>query len=542
LKGQYSLEYCEMHVQLCYWLAPCCCLPFISFMKRYHKIHKKKDWFKIKGYSHIGLPMKVRNRDWVEKYVSDKSKVAVHGFLPFIHRATKVRKFRRETCHDGTRSELRKPGEKTRELYYASHLDSCIYGYYAEVISSHYEAKLTFHSISDCVTAYRKIRLDPANLLSRNKSNVDFANDVFSYIKNHSSKKLIAITFDIKSFFDTLNHKKLKQAWRFVINSGANLPSDHYNVYSNITKFSFVEERDLFNEFKDAIWVERNATRKTKKVSNRKFLRNQRSLAFCLEKDLELLRSKKYVKSNKREIDEYGNLKIRTKGIPQGSPISSLLANIYMFEFDCDANAFLTSRNGIYRRYSDDMVAICTPDYETEVIEFFEKKINEFDLEIQKQKTQVFHFIRKEANGKFECWEKNLNTGKLNNNTRFEYLGFQFDGFYTLLKSSSIASFYRKMKRSIKRGNFYSIFNKTNTKGELFKNRLYKRFTHLGAQRRRKYQRDKNNPSQFVVTEKYDWGNYLSYAYLAARIIPDNKIRRQVRNHWKKFHELIIRK
>jgi hypothetical protein len=153
----------------------------------------------------------------------------------------------------------------------------------------------------------------------------------------------------------------------------------------------------------------------------------------------------------------------------------------------------------------------------------------------------VFHFIKSTKTGKFECWEKNLNTNKLNNNTRFEYLGFQFDGFYTLLKSSSIASFYRKIKRSIRRGNFYSIFNKTQTKGELFKNRLYKRFTHLGAHRRRIYQRDKNDPSKFVVTEKYDWGNYLSYAYLAADIIPDNKIRKQVSKHWKKFHELIAR-
>jgi hypothetical protein len=510
-------------------------------MKRYQKINKKKDWFKIKGYSHIGLPMKVKHKDWVEKYVRDKDKVAEHGFLPFIHRATKVRKFRREICHDGTRSELRKPDEKKRELYYSSHLDSCIYSFYAEVISSHYEAKLPCHSISDCVTAYRKISLDPANPLSRNKCNVDFANDVFSYIKNHTSENLVAITFDIKSFFDTLDHKKLKEAWRFVISSGANLPPDHYNVYRNITKFSFVEERDIFNEFKDAIWVERDRARKAKKIAKRKFLRNQRSIAFCLEKDLERLRSKKYVKSNKRERDEHGNLKLRTKGIPQGSPISSMLANIYMIEFDCDANIFLRNRKGIYKRYSDDMVVICAPEYESEVIDFFERKIKDFDLEIQKQKTQVFHFIRNESNGKFECWEKNLNTGKLNNNTRFEYLGFQFDGFYTLLKSSSIASYYRKMKRSIKRGNFYSIFNKTETKGELFKNRLYKRFTHLGAHRRRIYQLDKNDPSKFVVTEKYDWGNYLSYAYLAAKIIPDNKIKKQVRKHWKKFHELIER-
>jgi hypothetical protein len=503
------------------------------------KRKKQKDWFKVKKYPHIGLPLEGKSRSWVQAYVVDKAKVEAHSFLPFIHKVAKVRRFRKEISHDGTRSELRKPSEKKRELYYSSHLDSNIYSYYAEQISKEYEAKLKDLQVCECVTAYRRIPLDPSNSKSRNKCNVDFANDVFSYIKKSSANHLIAITFDIKSFFDTLDHKSLKRMWRMVIGSGVDLPPDHYNVYRNITKFSYVEEREVFNVFKGNILVEREPSSiKKKKIARRKFLKGKRAIAFCLQNEIADLRNKNYIKSNKYEIISSGKTILRKKGIPQGSPISSVLANVYMLDFDAQAKAFVGAE-GIYRRYSDDMVVVCTPESENDVINFFETTIHKFELELQSTKTQVFHFIKNGNGNRFECKQKNLNTQKFQTNTTFEYLGFQFDGYHTLLKSSSLASYYRKMKRSIKRGYFYSVHNKTRTKGELFKNRLYKRFTHLGAHRRRIYQRDRNNSSHFILTHKYDWGNYLSYAYLAADVIPDNKIKRQVRKHWRKFHTIL---
>ena len=95
------------------------------------------------------------------------------------------------------------------------------------------------------------------------------------------------------------------------------------------------------------------------------------------------------------------------------------------------------------------------------------------------------------------------------------------------------------MKRSIVRGWFYTFHNKTKTKGQLFKNRLYKRFTYLGANRRRLYRRDKNNKNRFIKSFKFDWGNYITYAKLASNILPNNKISSQIKNHWKIFHKLI---
>ena len=500
---------------------------------------KKKDWFRVKRYPHIGLPITGKSRMWIQDYVFDTETIANHSFLPFIHKISKVRRFRREICHDGTRSSLRRPTIKRRELFYSAHLDSNIFGYYSELISNKYESKLQAIGISECVTAYRRIPLNPNKTTSRNKCNVDFANDVFTYIKESNENNLVAIAFDIKSFYDSLNHKLLKRMWRRVMDFGLDLPPDHYNVFRNITKFSYVDEREIFNSFKDKILVERKpAITKTMEIRERKFLRNKRAIAFCLQNGIEELRRKNYIKSNKYEVDDKGNKKLRKKGIPQGAPISSALANIYMLDFDLKVKNFV-GENGIYRRYSDDMVVVCCIDREKEVLDFFADTIGQFELEIQPTKTQVFHFLKDNKTNRFNCFQKILNTGKLQSTTKFEYLGFEFDGFSTLLKSSSLSNYYRKMKRSIRRGKYYAMFNTTKTKGELFKNRLYKRFTHLGAHRRRIYQRDRHNPSQFIITEKYDWGNYLSYAYLAANIIVDNKIRHQLKKHWGKFHTLL---
>jgi len=505
-----------------------------------HKSKKKKDWFRIKRYPHVGMQLEQKDRLWIEEYVKNKTAIAKHAFYPLIHRQLKVRKFRKEVCHDGTRSKLRKPSTKDREIFFANHLDSNIYSFYSDLLSKKYEEILNDYGISNCVTAYRKIPKDPTIEKSRNKCNIDFANDVFQYIKNNQEKELVAITFDIKSFFDNLNHSYLKKNWRTILKSGTDLPPDHYNIFKNITKFSYVEEDDLFNEFQEKIIVERKPRSfKEIKIKKKNYLRNKRAVAYCSKENIGEIRSKGLIKSNKYIINDSGDKVLRTKGIPQGSPISANLANIYMIDFDKTANDLLTSLNGIYQRYSDDMVAICPKKFEEKVIEHFLSTIKNVHLEIQMSKTQIFHFIYDEVTGRKKCFEKNRNTNRLQNNTVFEYLGFQFDGHYTLIKSASLSGYYRKMKRSFKRSFFYTYHNRTITKGEVFKSRLYKRFTFKGAQRRRIYQRHPTKTNVFTLSHKYDWGNFITYANLASNTITDNKIASQLKNHWKIFHKLM---
>lgn len=500
----------------------------------------KKDWFRLKKYPHIGELLSPKDRNWIETYVKNSDKIAVHAFLPFIHRKLESRKFRREICHDGTRSVLRKPAVKDREIYYATHIDSNIYSYYAEQIGKEYEKALEMRGIQNCITAYRTIKHDS----KRNKCNIDFANEIFTFVKDNCGNNLTVITFDIKGFFDNLNHRILKHFWKIVVGSGSSLPDDHYNLFRNITKFSYIEEHDIFREFKNEIIVERNPDIKRKiEVKKIYHLKNKRAIAYCKRKavDLDRLRSQKLIKSNKYFFDPEKklNLGLRNKGIPQGSPISSVLANVYLLNFDEHANKLLNRLGGMYRRYSDDMIAICPPGDEEYVIKFFQKAIRKYCLEIQQQKTQVFQFNYNHEQKRHFCFEKNLNTGKLMNNTKFEYLGFQFDGNRTLIKNAGLSNYYRKMKRTIRRSWYYTVHNRTKTKGELFKARLYKRLTHLGGNRRRKYARHPSKSNVFYLTRKQDWGNYHSYVKLADNIMPGNGISKQLKKHWRIFHRLI---
>ena len=95
------------------------------------------------------------------------------------------------------------------------------------------------------------------------------------------------------------------------------------------------------------------------------------------------------------------------------------------------------------------------------------------------------------------------------------------------------------MKRDFARSWFYTYYNTSDTKGEVFKSRLYKRHTHLGANRRRVYKRHPTKTNVFIKSYKYDWGNFITYAKLTEATIPDNKIGEQIKRHWKKFHEVM---
>ena len=264
---------------------------------------KDKDWFKLKRYPHIGLPLKNRDRyKWIESYVTNPKKIAKHSFLPFIHKTSKSRKFRKEYSDldgkliiDITKGKaLRKSKSKKRELYYASHLDSLIYSYYAEVLSKKYEFKIKQHDLDDVVLAYRSIPVNSENPDGPNKCNIDFANDVFNYIRKYPKEEFLVIALDIKSFFDKLNHKILREIWFQLLNSEEKnkyLPPDHFNVYKNITRFAYVDIVDLFNEFQNKIFIQKRdkqgnqLPKKRAKISKIKFLKNQGAVAFCTAKE-----------------------------------------------------------------------------------------------------------------------------------------------------------------------------------------------------------------------------------------------------------------
>ena len=186
------------------------------------------------------------------------------------------------------------------------------------------------------------------------------------------------------------------------------------------------------------------------------------------------------------------------------------------------------------------MVVICPVKHKSHIIQLFENKIKEIKLNIHKRKTQVFHFsVHK---GKVICKQEfndRITPNSINRN--FEYLGFSFDGEYVRLKTSSLANYYRKMKKGVRRSGFYSSKINNDTRGEIFRKRLYKRYSYIGAKRCIKYKRVQDTTDQWQP-DKYaiNWGNYITYAKNAHKIMGNySRIDSQIKNHWKNLHKEI---
>jgi len=518
------------------------------------KEKEQKDWFRLKRYPHIGLPLNYSDRyKWIEKYITDPEKIAKHSFLPFIHRTSKVKKFRKVyssndgKVHDHYRDQnksLRKADVKKRELFYASHLDSLIFSYYTKFLSDCYENKIKDpeYNLNEVVNAYRTIPIDSKKPNSANKCNIEFANDVFKHVIDYKENDFAVIAFDISCFFDNLNHTKLRKTWAEVIRKeGENekLPPDHFNVFKNITRFSYVDIVDIFEEFKDKIYT-RKINRlgqpleiKQKKVDKICYLRNQNAIAFCSKDEFLKLKGKLLQPSKTKRLKN-GTVVCRNFGIPQGSPISSVLANIYLLHFDKIINKFTSLHKGIYRRYSDDIVIVCPLKVKDDLKEIVYREIANYDLEIQKNKTQIFHFKRE--NDKLLCGQEF--EGVINWDKNLIYLGFEFNGSHVFLKSASLSGYYRKMKRTIRRAKHYANRRFCVNSGVIFKRRIFKRFSYKGAKRTRKYIWNEEE-KKFIKSDSYNWGNFLSYAYKASNIMINNKIKQQTKRHWNILNKLI---
>lgn len=156
-------------------------------------------------------------------YINSPYKVAHHGFYPFIHYTIENRKVKNG----------KKKSPKKRQIYYAAHIDSYIYRYYAQIINKAYNERVIKDGIDSVAVAYR------TNL---NQSNIDFAKAAFQYIRDTDSCNILV--GDFTDFFDSLNHKYLKQQLCNLLEL-ERLPDDFYAVYKNITCFSYVNLENL---------------------------------------------------------------------------------------------------------------------------------------------------------------------------------------------------------------------------------------------------------------------------------------------------------
>ena len=479
--------------------------------------HNDTEWLKCKRYLHLDLPIEGAQRNRVLHYVQNPDTVAKHPFLPLIRRIV-------STYRHAQKDGKRVCKVKKRKLTYASHLDAAIFSYYAYDLQKKYEEYLRKHDLTDVVTAYRKI---PCKSHAGNKSNIDFACDIFTYIKERLKKEreVAVITFDIQSFFDNLNHKILKNNWKRILGVDS-FSKDQYNVFKNVVNYAYVDDLAVFNLFKSQILCQQKHGNIIKhKVINKSYLRDQGALAYCLKNNIKDIRDKGLIRTHKKESTH-------DVGIPQGLPISAVLANLYLMDFDLEVNQKMAECNAIYRRYSDDIIVVCPQERGEKIKCWIQKKIRDVHLEIQEKKTHLYRISVSEHGTK--CEHSLEGTKK-----KLEYLGFSFDGETVLLKNASVGKFYNKMHKAIFRSVHFACSINNATKGIIFERHLISQFTYAGSKSHRIYKRSKTSKRFYTLPAMKSYGNYLTYVRKSAEVMGEPKIARQLRRCTNKLSKSI---
>ncbi len=484
---------------------------------------KKKDWFKPKPFPHFTNRIEPKDRREVSRIVQNREYVAKHAFYPLLYYEIQQRKWKRRN---------KQLGIKKRPIAYATHLDTHIYAWYAYQLSEKYEALLKdpqTKGLPECITAYR--RIERAN--GRGKRNIDFACEVFDEIKRR--KDCAVLAFDVKSFFPTIDHQRLKRAWCNLLGAD-NLPKAESNIFKAATQFSYVLLDDLRAVFGG--FDEKHLAALRKEGVNAFFRSGEEFRQMVVENpDIRIYKNQQ--KKNGRLV-----------GIPQGLPISPVLANLYMYEFDRKMLVEVVNKfNAFYRRYSDDIMVVCDKPDADFIVFLVRRFIRKYaGLDLAKNKTE--RFVCHEENGRLRV--KKIAAEGERSKKYLTYLGFEFHGDKTLLRGSTLAGYHRKMRKAISTivSRSKVTAKKNGTVPVVFYRRLYRHYTHFGK-RKRNYRvpaydwipsSDGNYYPERYMRKKKHWGNLTTYAYDANEIFDGDAIKRQVRRHFTLFRKYMSKK
>ncbi len=377
------------------------------------------EWFKPRGYRHLDLPV---NEAFARK-VMEPNFVTKHSFLPLIH-YSKIEKRYKKDPETGARSI----DEKSRPIKYASHRDACILAYYAYLLNQVLELNYRTSGLSDSVIAYRAL----------GQGNYDFSAEVFAFAKSKAPVTILA--FDVTGFFDNLDHLLLKQRLKAALGV-ASLSDDWLKVLRTITAFHYVDLEELKAH---PTFAPRLALRSKERIA---------SVEEIKAAGIKFHANPEIAKGNKR-------------GIPQGTPISAAVSNLYMMDFDKAAQTYCEGIGALYRRYSDDIIVVCDPSQAATVEAEIMRLIAAERLEIAPHKTERTEFA---------------DTGYVPRLSRAaQYLGFTLYEDGPAIRASSLSRQWRKMRRAMKRVRRVAVAkiaaglsDKAHTK------RLYRRFSHL---------------------------------------------------------------
>ena len=420
-----------------------------------------------KPYAHFDLRTDIGKQ---KSYISNPRKVATHGFYPFIHYQIKTVKFNKAK---GTR-------EKTRDICYAAHIDRCIYQYYSYMLNELYNERVRGDGITNVAVAYRT---------DLHKSNIYFSKRAYDYIRELG--RCYVMIGDFTHFFDNLDHDYLKRQWCSLLKCDY-LPDDHYSVFKNVTAYSKWELTDLLAlNGLSADWAGRKSLNSQVRVlTPMQFRKNKSHIV--------------------RHADPYG--------IPQGSPISATLANVYMLEVDKLINDMVLELGGMYMRYSDDFIIILPDTSELNIAEAFEKIRTLLKvaprLTLEPSKTQYFHY----ADSELENCGKQFHAEADGSSRFINFLGFTFNGRQVSIRAKTISKYYYRMYRKAK--NIAKAGGYTPAGKHISCENLYRRYSERGAD---------GKP-----------GNFLTYVSRAEREYGSNEaITRDTKRHMQKIRKAL---
>jgi hypothetical protein len=348
--------------------------------------------------------------------------VVAHKFYPFILYTNRWTRF----AKSGEEGDV-----KERPIRYASRGDAYIFAYYRYLLTQEYEAALSKNFLGESVIAYRRIR----DTDGTGKCNIHFARDAFEKIRKLGNCCVVAL--DISGFFESLDHNHLRSIWCDLLNV-KKLPKDHYRIFRTITRYAVVEKQAVYERLG---YYGPKPKLKSGKITNGYLVPYKKMpKQLCTGRDF---RQKIAGGDGSKSLV---SVNLKTYGILQGSPISDLLANMYLLNFDCAVHKIIDALGGSYLRYSDDILLIA-PGGEKEgkaLAEEIRGMIGKFGskLIIKEKKSSVFVFTNK---GKAQDFKIVQGTQGKNG---VEYLGFRFDGKKIFIRDSTLSNLYRKVAGS----------------------------------------------------------------------------------------------
>lgn len=365
-----------------------------------------------------------------EALANDPTRVAAHTFYPFMRYDQRWNRF-------GKKGDKGK--SKTRQIRYAARSDAYILSRYRHMLSERYEAELEQCGLDSSILAYR--RIDIGGGRRGGKCNIHFARDAIVKIRELGNCCVAAL--DISNFFETLDHERLRALWCRLLNT-SRMPPDHFRVFRAVTRYSFVEQKTVYERL--GHFGIKQRSKAGKPISGYLTRHKDMPKQLCTGKQFrEIIAGGDGNKSIiKRNFKPYG--------IPQGAPISDLLANLYLIDFDRTILGWVEPMGGAYFRYSDDILII-VPGGEAECRKLMDdarRLVRQFGskLEIKKEKCAIFTFVRRDCGptgAEDQTFERIEGTQGRNG---LEYLGFRYDGKHVYVRDSTLSNLRRKVARA----------------------------------------------------------------------------------------------